>query len=483
MRFANPRYEQEELTYQEVFLYQWYFAWRSRLSDVDIAPQSPLSTTLPIVIANMNAVAGKRMAETIARYGWLAILPQDMSIATVSRIVDSIRKAHTHYETPIVVKAHHTVRDAMGLIYKRAHKCVILTDQDEKVLSLFTVSDFDDLDQYTLLWDIRKKPCVTALDGIGDAEAFDLMESERISSLPIVDNNGILIGITTKKLCIRHSLYRPTLSSSGRLDVGVAIGLNGFEEKATKFYNMGLRLFVMDTAHGYQQLMLEAVKKCRSLFGSDITIVAGNVVTKEATKALIDAGANGVKVGIGPGAMCSTRIKTGVGRPQFTAVWECAREARQHGAFVWADGWIKEPRDLCLALAAGATHGMWASIFAGTYESVGDVKIDNDGNLYKENYGMASRKAVLYRNQAMNNFELAKKQLFREWISQSTVYINPEKPSVGDIVDDFVTWLRSSMTYVWARTLEEYYEKAVIGVQSSAGYHEGTPNGKVLKMS
>lgn len=179
--------------------------------------------------------------------------------------------------------------------------------------------------------------------------------------------------------------------------------------------------------------------------------------------------------------MCTTRIKTWVGRPQFTAVYTCAQEAKKLWWFVWADGGIKSPRDMILALAAGANHVMIGTLFSGVLESVGDIKYDEHGLMYKENYGMASRKAVVGRNQKISKFELAKKQMFREWISSSKIYIKPGMESVGDVVDEFMTWLRSSMTYVGAGNLQEFTDKAIVGVQTIAWFTEGTPHGKVKK--
>jgi IMP dehydrogenase len=202
-------------------------------------------------------------------------------------------------------------------------------------------------------------------------------------------------------------------------------------------------------------------------------VVAGNVVTAEATAELIDAGADIVKVGVGPGAMCTTRMMTGVGRPQFSAVLECAAAAKKLGKNVWADGGIRYPRDVALALAAGASSVMFGSWWAGTYESAGDVLRDSQGRLYKENYGMASKRAVKNRNKDADAYESAKRELFEEGISKGRPYINPEMPGAEDLIDHIVAGLRSSMSYAGARNIQEFQEKAVIGVQSASGYQEG----------
>lgn len=480
MKFNNPWYENEELAYEDVFLFQNYFEGKSRL-EIDVHPEISLNTHIPIVVANMNAVAGKRMAETMARYGWLVVLPQDMDTDTMKRIILHIKGSNVFYDTPIVVEADDTIRDALGLMYKRAHQCVILVDKNKKPISLFKPKDFDGYDQFTLLGNLLKGAAIVAEDWISDEDAFMLMEKHGVGVLPIVNKKWGLIWILTKKQTIRNSIYQPTLDAEWRLDVTVALWINNFEEKAKIMFDLGVRTFVLDTAHGYQKNMIDAIKKCRKLFGDKVKIVAGNVITAQATKALLEAGADWVKVGIGPGAMCTTRIKTWVGRPQFTAVYKCAQEAKKHGWFVWADGGIKEPRDMILALAAGANHAMLGTIFAGTYESVGDIKYDEQGNMYKENYGMASKKAVFLRNQGISKFELARKQMFREWISTSKIYLKEGRASVGDIVDEFIAGLRSAMTYVGAANLSEFHEKAIIGVQTQAGFVEGTPHGKVKK--
>jgi IMP dehydrogenase len=220
--------------------------------------------------------------------------------------------------------------------------------------------------------------------------------------------------------------------------------------------------------------MIEALEAVRSV-NDDLPVVAGNVVTAAGTKDLINAGADIVKVGVGPGAMCTTRMMTGVGRPQFSAVLECAATARAAGKHVWADGGVRHPRDVALALAAGAANVMVGSWFAGTFESAADTLRDSNGKLYKENYGMASRRAVTFRSRGESAFERARKEMFEEGISQSRMYLDPKTPSVEDILDRIVTGVRSASTYVGATTIDEFHERAIVGVQSFTGYTEGQP--------
>jgi IMP dehydrogenase len=203
--------------------------------------------------------------------------------------------------------------------------------------------------------------------------------------------------------------------------------------------------------------------------------VAGNVVSAHGTRDLLEAGASIVKVGVGPGAMCTTRMMTGVGRPQFSAVLECASAARELGGHVWADGGIRHPRDVALALAAGASNVMIGSWFAGTYESPGDLMRDRDNQPYKESYGMASKRAVVARSGADSPFERARKALFEEGISTSRMGLDPIRGGVEDLIDHITSGVRSTCTYVGASNLEELHERVVVGVQSAAGFAEGHP--------
>jgi IMP dehydrogenase len=220
--------------------------------------------------------------------------------------------------------------------------------------------------------------------------------------------------------------------------------------------------------------MLEALRLVRKLDPA-VPVVAGNVVSAEAVRELVEAGADIVKVGVGPGAMCTTRMMTGVGRPQFSALLECAGEARRLGRHVWADGGVRHPRDVALALAAGASNVMIGSWFAGTYESPGDVLRDADGRLYKESFGMASSRAVRVRTAEDSAFERARKALFEEGISSSKMFLDPLRPGVEDLLDHIVAGVRSACTYAGADSLEQLHQRAVVGVQSAAGYAEGKP--------
>jgi IMP dehydrogenase len=257
--------------------------------------------------------------------------------------------------------------------------------------------------------------------------------------------------------------------------VAAAVGINGdVAAKAAEVLDTGADVLVIDTAHGHQDKMIDALRAVRAL-DPQVPVVAGNVVSAAGTRELIEAGADVVKVGVGPGAMCTTRMMTAVGRPQFSAVLECAAAARELGKHVWADGGVRHPRDVALALAAGASNVMIGSWFAGTLESPGDLYTDNDGRQYKESFGMASSRAVRNRTATDTDYDRARKSLFEEGISTARMYIDPARPSVEDVIDEIVAGLRSSCTYAGARTLEEFHERAIVGLQSTAGFAEGRP--------
>lgn len=231
---------------------------------------------------------------------------------------------------------------------------------------------------------------------------------------------------------------------------------------------------VVDTAHGHQARMISALQAVRKL-DPGVPIAAGNVVTAEGVRDLVEAGADIIKVGVGPGAMCTTRMMTGVGRPQFSAVLDCSAAARDLGRHVWADGGVRHPRDVALALAAGASNVMIGSWFAGTYESPGDLYTDADGRRYKESFGMASARAVSARTADDSPYDRARKAVFEEGISSARMYLDPARPGVEDLIDEIIAGVRSAFTYAGARDLAQFHERAVVGVQSAAGFTEGMP--------
>ncbi|MDE3721544.1 GuaB1 family IMP dehydrogenase-related protein [Nocardiopsis sp. N85] len=474
MRFLNDQAPQQDLTYSDVFMVPNRSAVGSRLS-VDLSSPDGTGTTIPLVVANMTAVAGRRMAETVARRGGITVIPQDIPIDVVSDVIAWTKRRHLVHDTAITLNPGSTVGDALNLLPKRAHNAVIVIDEDRRPIGVVTDADCAGVDRFSQLRDVMSRELVTIPADTDPEAAFGILHDSRHRLAPVVDGEGALVGVVTRTGALRSTLYKPAVDDLNRLRVAAAVGINGdVAGKASELLEAGVDTLVIDTAHGHQEKMLSAIAKVRALSPS-VPIAAGNIVTARGTRELIEAGADIVKVGVGPGAMCTTRMMTAVGRPQFSAVLECAAAARELGGHVWADGGVRHPRDVALALAAGASNVMIGSWFAGTYESPGDVMRDAEGRQYKESFGMASARAVRLRTADDSPFDRARKALFEEGISTGRMYLDPESPGVEDLIDQIIAGVRSSMTYAGANSLEEFHERAVVGVQSSAGYAEGRP--------
>lgn len=486
MRFLNE--PTTDLTYSDIFLVPSRSDVTSRL-DVDLAADDGTGSAIPLVAANMTAVTGKRMAETMARRGGLAVLPQDVPLEVLRDVTAWIKTRHRILETPVSLAPSNTVIDALHLMGKRPHGAVVVVDESGAVTGVARAADFEGQDRFASLASvIRHEPLVLdaeTLDAGPDAgtgslslqglrRAFETMDAAGTDYAP-VQQGGALVGVLTRKGALRSTLYRPSLDGDGKLKVAAAVGINGdVAGRAAELLAAGVNVLVLDTAHGHQQKMFDALAAVKSL-SPGVPVVAGNVVTADATRELIKAGADIVKVGVGPGAMCTTRMMTAVGRPQFSAVLECSAAARDAGGRVWADGGVRYPRDVALALAAGASQVMIGSWFAGTHESPGDLQLDASGRQYKASFGMASARAVQNRNQREGAFEKDRKALFEEGISTSRMFLDPVRPGVEDLLDMITAGLRSSMSYAGAADLAAFRERAVAGIQSAAGYEEGRP--------
>jgi IMP dehydrogenase len=473
VRFLNDLIPQYDLTYNDVFMVPMRSDVGSRLG-VDLRTDDGSGTTIPLVVANMTAVAGRRMAETVARRGGLAVIPQDIPLDVVTDVINWVKARHTVYDTPITIQPTDTVGDLLNLLPKRAHGAAVVV-VDGQPVGVVTDADCQGVDRFTQAGQVMSRDLLTVPNGIEPEEAFNRLSEGHHRLAPVVGPDGRLTGLLTRQAALRATLYEPAVDSAGRLRVAAAIGINGdVAGRAKALLEAGVDVLVVDTAHGHQEKMISALNSVREL-EPRVPVAAGNVVSAEGVRDLVEAGADVVKVGVGPGAMCTTRMMTGVGRPQFSAVLECSAEARRLGKHVWADGGVRHPRDVALALAAGASNVMIGSWFAGTYESPGDLQRDGAGNLYKENFGMASARAVRIRTAEDSPFQQARKAIFEEGISTSRMYLDPLRPGVEDLIDSIFAGVRSSFTYAGARTIEEFHERVVVGIQSAAGFSEGKP--------
>jgi IMP dehydrogenase len=473
VRFLDDRVPAHELTYDDVFMVPRHSAVASRY-DVDLATGDGTGANLPLVVANMTAIAGKRMAETVARRGGLVVIPQDIPIPVVADVVSWVKSRHLVVDTAIELSPTQTVAEAIALMPKRSHRAAVVVD-DGRPVGVVTAEDCAEVDRFAQVHHVMRPASATVSADTDPREAFEKIDAARAAIAVAVDDDGRLVGVLTRDGALRATLYAPAVDSRGRLRVAAAVGVTGeVAEKAGRLLDAGVDCLVVDTAHGHQERMLESLAAIRAL-GSAVPVVAGNVVSADGTRALVEAGADIVKVGVGPGAMCTTRMMTGVGRPQFSAVLECAAAAAGLGKHVWADGGVRHPRDVALALAAGASSVMIGSWFAGTHESPGDLLEDSTGRAYKVSFGMASARAVANRTSSESAYERARKGLYEEGISSSRMYLDPARPGVEDLIDEICSGVRSACTYAGATTLAELHERAVVGVQSAAGFTEGRP--------
>jgi len=464
VRFLDDQRPGYDLTYDDMFLVPRRSAVESRFG-VDLTTSDGTGATIPVVVANMTAVAGRRMAETVARRGGLVVLPQDVDTAAVATIVAWVKSRHTVWDTPLVLTPDDAVADVLNLLHKRAHGAVAVVDEQGRPVGVVDEAGCARVDRFTRVSEVVRTDAPMLPLGTPPREVFDALHGRPERLALGVDADGRLAGALTELGALRAELYAPAVDARGRLRVAAAIGVNGDAvTKAKSLVEAGVDVLVVDTAHGHQEKMLTTLRSVRA-HAPRVPLVAGNVVTAEGVRDLVEAGADVIKVGVGPGAMCTTRMMTGVGRPQFSAVAECATEARRLGRHVWADGGIRHPRDVALALAAGASAAMVGSWFAGTYESPGDLLHDENGQLYKESFGMASKRAVTARTRGDNSFDRARKALFEEGISSSRMRLDPARPGVEDLLDEICSGVRSACTYAGATDLESFHERAVLGVQ------------------
>jgi IMP dehydrogenase len=468
-----------DLTYSDVFLVPRRSAVTSRL-DVDLTPRDGTPARIPLVSANMNSVTGARLAATLARRGGLGVLPQDMPLQELDAAIRWVKAQPVRWDTPLVLPADATVADALRLLPPiEGHGVVVADDAAaglgwDRIVGVVPASRLGTALADARLGDLARgrAASIDADDVDSPRRAFDLLVAADAETVCVLER-GHLVGTLSRKSALRATLYPPAVDASGRLAVAAAVGINGdVAAKARALAAAGVDVLVVDTAHGHQEGMLRALRAvAEARLG--LPIVAGNIVTADGVRDLVDAGASILKVGVGPGAMCTTRMMTAVGRPQFSAVLETAEAARALGAHVWADGGVRYPRDVALALAAGAASVMIGSWFAGTVEAPGELLVDEAGRAYKESWGMASTKAVHGRFGRLDPWELARKELFAEGISSSKIYLDPLRPGIEDLVDMITSGVRSSFTYAGASTVPEFADRARVGLQSAAGYEEG----------
>jgi IMP dehydrogenase len=473
------------LTFDDVLLVPKYSDVKSRKdarTESKFSRSVPLS--IPIVSANMDTVTESTMAIAMARLGGIGVihrfLPPEVQVAEVVRVK---RSESVVIEDPFTLGSDRTVRDAWGTIGEHAIGGIVIVDANRKVLGLVTRRDIileDNLDRKLSEVMTARKDLVTATGGVTLDEAEKLLHKHKVEKLPLLDRRGRLVGlITSKDIMKRLQFPSATKDSKGRLRVAAAVGVKGdYLERAERLLEVGVDCLVVDIAHGHSTYAIETLKRIKKEFGG-AEVVAGNVATSKGAVDLIKAGADAVKVGVGSGSVCVTRVVTGSGVPQLTAIMDAARVARDYGVPVIGDGGIRNPGDVTKALAAGASTVMIGSLFAGTEESPGPT-ILREGVRYKFTRGMASLAATVDRRIREDGGGAAESEVIEEVIHESVPEgvegLIPYKGRVEEVVRELVGGLRSGMSYSGAHSIHELQRRAEFLQITSAGYKESLPH-------
>jgi len=427
----------------------------------------------------MDTVTEAPMAVSMARQGGIGIIHRFMSIDQQMRQVRQVKRAQgSVIEQPYTMLPAQTLAEARRQLSEQGVSGVLVVDDGGHLLGILTARDIrfatDPLQPISTLMTPRER-LVTASPNVEAARARALLDRHKIEKLPLVDDEGIVHGLITSKDLLQTNRYGGmSRDGKGRLLVGAAIGVVGdYMERAEALWQAGADALVIDIAHGHSDHVLAAVHALKGRPGCG-DVIAGNVATAEGTRELIDAGADAVKVGVGPGSICTTRIVTGCGMPQLTAVLECAEEAARDDIPVIADGGVKASGDITKALAAGASTVMLGSALAGTRESPG-YTVTRNGQRYKICRGMASLSAAIGR-QEREQPEVAQDDGFNEVVPEGVEAVVPYRGAVADIIYQLVGGLRSGMSYCGVRTLPDLREHATFVPITGAGMRESQPH-------
>lgn len=470
----DNKFVKEGLTFDDVLL----IPARSEVLPKDVSVSTTLSRTLklniPIISAGMDTVTEAKMAIAIAREGGLGIIHKNMSIEAQAEEVDRVKRSESGVITnPFYLTPDALVSDAEQLMSKYRISGVPIVNEQMKLVGILTNRDLRFIDDYSIKIDevMTKDDLVTAAVGTTLRDAEKILQKHKIEKLPLVDNEGILKGLITIK-DIEKVIQFPNSAKDeqGRLIVGAAVGVTvDTMERVKALVEAGVDAIVLDTAHGHSKGVLDKVREVRTAY-PELNIIAGNVATATATRDLIEAGASVVKVGIGPGSICTTRIIAGIGVPQITAVYDCANEAKKFGIPVIADGGIKYSGDVVKALAAGGHAVMLGSLLAGVSESPGDREI-YQGRQFKVYRGMGSLGAM-EKGSKDRYFQENNQKLVPEGIEGRVPYKGP----LNDTIHQLVGGIRAGMGYCGTKTLEDLRENGQFIKITNAGLKESHPH-------
>jgi len=423
----------------------------------------------------MDVVTESEMAITMAREGGIGMIHRFMTIAEQARQIERVKKAESYIvDKPITMTEAHTIGDVKRVVDETGTGGILILDKNDKLIGIISTRDLLFEDDSKPVTAIMSKPVHTAAPDTTLKEAERLLHQYRVEKLPLVDSNGKVSGLVTLKDIMKITQFpKATKDSKGRLSVGAAVGVRDKEMRRVEaVLAAGADCIVVDIAHGDSHLEIDMIKNIREYFPA-AQIIGGNVATAEGTKRLIDAGVDAVKVGVGPGSICITRIVAGSGVPQLTAVIECSEAAREYGIPIIADGGIRQPGDVAKALAAGAQTVMIGSMLAGTDESPGMI-MTRKGHRYKASRGMASLEANIDRNKREGN-DLTQEEV-EDYVAEGVEAAVPYRGKAREVLTQLVGGLQSGMSYSGAQSIEELQQKAIFVRMTGAGLRESGPH-------
>jgi len=465
----------EGLTFDDVLLVPKYSKVTSR-SDTDLSTKlsKNISLNIPLISANMDTVTESSMAVTVAREGGIGIIHRFLTIQQqVNEVLKVKRSGSIIIENPYTINSELTIKDAFSIMNEKQVSGLLVTDSNSKIIGILTERDvlFESPDSSKLVKELMTKDVVTAKLGVDLEQVKEILKHNRIEKLPIVDDNNHVKGLITSQDISNLEKYpNASKDKKGRPLVGSAVGVKGdFMERSEALINAGADVLVVDIAHGHSENAINTVKNIKKAF-PDCELIAGNVATANGTEDLIKAGVDAVKVGVGSGSICITRVITGSGVPQLTAVFDCAKVGNDHGIPIISDGGTRNSGDATKALAAGASSIMVGSILGGTDESPGST-ITKNGKRFKIYRGMASLAASMgRRSKETGTFELADD--LNDYVAEGVEAMVPYKGSVTEIITQITGGIRSGLSYCGASNIKQMQENAEFIKISRAGFAE-----------
>ena len=469
----------EGVTFDDVLLVPKYSKVTSR-SDTDLSTKlsKNISLNIPLISANMDTVTESSMAVTVAREGGIGIIHRFLTIQQqVNEVLKVKRSGSIIIENPYTITSSLTIKHAFSVMNEKQVSGLLVTDSNSKIIGILTERDvlFEPTDSTKLVKELMTKDVVTAKLGVDLEQVKEILKHNRIEKLPIVDDNNHVKGLITSQDISNLEKYPyASKDKKGRPLVGSAVGVKGdFMERSEALINAGADVLVVDIAHGHSENAINTVKNIKKAF-PDCELIAGNVATAKGTEDLIKAGVDAVKVGVGSGSICITRVITGSGVPQLTAVYDCAKVGNDHGIPIISDGGTRNSGDATKALAAGASSIMVGSILGGTDESPGST-ITKNGKRFKIYRGMASLAASMgRRSKETGTFELADD--LNDYVAEGVEAMVPYKGSVTEIITQITGGIRSGLSYCGASNIKQMQENAEFIKISRAGFAESQPH-------